>query len=215
MSNAIQFENFGYLVDTVPTDLFNKLKIESAVAEHERYHHSGTIPEMTSGLSGNLVPKHYFIRQNLTELNDYIIKLFFEKFNKEFNYLSEFKMLTHSVPLISHDPWINIQEKHEFIPNHKHDGIVSFVIWVKIPYDIELETSKGEHASTFSFTYISTLGHTKNHILKIDKSDEGTIIMFPARLQHCVYPFHTVDDRRISISGNISFDTRSIAYHAS
>ena len=32
-------------------------------------------------------------------------------------------------------------------------------------------------------------------------------MMFPARLQHCVYPFTTVDDCRISISGNVSFDT--------
>jgi len=31
--------------------------------------------------------------------------------------------------------------------------------------------------------------------------------MFPSLLAHCVYPFYTSDDYRISISGNIKFDS--------
>ena len=39
--------------------------------------------------------------------------------------------------------------------------------------------------------------------LFIDKTWEGTIVMFPSWLNHSVYPFYTSDDYRISISGNI------------
>ena len=42
--------------------------------------------------------------------------------------------------------------------------------------------------------------------LPIDKNWEGYMIMFPANLQHCVYPFYTSDETRISFAGNISLD---------
>ena len=35
---------------------------------------------------------------------------------------------------------------------------------------------------------------------------EGTMLFFPAQLQHGVYPFYESDEVRISISGNVSED---------
>ena len=206
----VSLDNFGYILDNVPSALFEKLKNESLIAEKERYYPKGDSVEMHSGLSGSHVPKHFYVTKTLNELNDYLISMFFNGYNKEFNYTSILNNLSHPVSLISMDPWINIQEKHEFIPNHVHDGIVSFVIWVKIPYDINKELSSGEHASTFSFTYNTTIGGIRNYSIRVDKSWEGKIIMFPSALQHCVYPFYTSDDCRISISGNISFDTSKV-----
>ena len=29
--------------------------------------------------------------------------------------------------------WVNFQNKHEFNPIHNHSGLVSFVVWMKIP----------------------------------------------------------------------------------
>jgi len=43
--------------------------------------------------------------------------------------------------------------------------------------------------------------------LFLDKSWEGTIIVFPAKMLHCVYPFYTSDGTRISLSGNVLLDT--------
>ena len=37
----------------------------------------------------------------------------------------------------------------------------------------------------------------------VDKSFEGQMLMFPAPLQHIVYPFYTSDESRITVSGNI------------
>jgi len=42
-----------------------------------------------------------------------------------------------------------------------------------------------------------------NVLVEVDKSWEGTIIMFPAFLHHMVHPFYTSDEYRISISGNL------------
>ena len=35
---------------------------------------------------------------------------------------------------------------------------------------------------------------------------EGTILFFPSRLNHTVYPFYQCEEDRITISGNVSFD---------
>ena len=38
----------------------------------------------------------------------------------------------------------------------------------------------------------------------LDPSMEGYMVMFPSETQHCVYPFYTSDEERISISGNLT-----------
>ena len=206
--SAIYLDNIGYSIGSVPVALFEKLKLESVVAKQERYACKNLINEMTSGLSGRGVAKHYYVKDNLKELNSFILDFFINNYAIDFpDYLKTFRTLSHSVPIESYDPWFNVQEKYEFIPNHTHDGIVSFVIWLTIPYDIKEELLVGEHASTFTFTYSSILGGIKNQTIPVDKLYEGKIIMFPASLQHCVYPFYTSDDCRISISGNIRFNT--------
>ena len=77
-----------------------------------------------------------------------------------------------------------------------------------IPYDIEeeLKNSKGGlggHSSCYELTYTNSIGTINHEIMKIGRKDEGTMILFPARMHHCVYPFYTSDATRVSISGNI------------
>ena len=110
--------------------------------------------------------------------------------------------------------WANYQYKHEFNPSHRHSGVYSFVIWMKIPYDwkeqnklpfldgIE-ETDK--KPGLFEFEYIDILGEITNFSYMLNSDYEGTMLFFPAQLKHCVYPFYKTDEPRISISGNIGF----------
>ena len=210
MQDVHTLENFGYLLGDLPQELFHSLKEEALVAAEERYNPTGKAREFVSGLTGNLCPKHYFVDKNADALNDFVFDFLVNKYEPKFDFVKEFKTFTHSVPVRAHTPWINIQEKHELIPNHQHDGIVSYVVWINIPYDVEEETSLGDHASCFQFTYLSAIGSIKTHMIRVDKSYEGKIMMFPAKLQHCVYPFSTVDGLRISISGNVSFDTSGV-----
>ena len=100
--------------------------------------------------------------------------------------------------------WINYGKKHDFNPLHTHSGIYSFVIWIKIPYDIENEMKRydtsGNKTATFNFVYSSALGQIRSEIVEVK---EWKIVFFPAKLNHCVYPFYSSDDYRISISGNV------------
>ena len=58
-------------------------------------------------------------------------------------------------------------------------------------------------ASKFQFIYNLLDGGISTTQLDIDKTWEGSVIMFPSYLKHQVYPFQTSDEHRISISGNI------------
>jgi hypothetical protein len=106
--------------------------------------------------------------------------------------------------------WINFQKKNEFNPVHHHNGTFSFVCWLKIPYKIEDELNaphvKDSHAkvaSTFQFVYSSIVGEMSVDTAFVSNDWERKIILFPAKLSHCVHPFSTSDDFRISISGNL------------
>ena len=109
--------------------------------------------------------------------------------------------------------WVNYQNKHEFNPMHNHGGIYSFAIWMKIPTDHneqnQLDNAKHMAAnksmnSAFVFQYLDTLGDIIFNPYALSPDMEGTMVFFPAKLQHCVHPFYECDEQRISIAGNIA-----------
>ena len=92
--------------------------------------------------------------------------------------------------------WVNYQNKHEFNPYHDHGGLYSFAIWMKIPTyhkeQNELDNTKdNDHSinSTFQFQYINTLGDVLTSTYEMNPDMEGTMVFFPAKMQHCVNPF--------------------------
>jgi hypothetical protein len=111
--------------------------------------------------------------------------------------------------------WVNFQKQNEFNPLHYHDGLLSFVIWVKIPTDWReqhtlpfLVNTDTAIASDFGFAYTTMLGQLKHITYCLDKKSEGTMLMFPSKMMHSVYPFYNCDEERISISGNIKLDVK-------
>jgi len=106
-------------------------------------------------------------------------------------------------------PWVNFQKKHEFNPTHLHTGILSWVLWLQIPYTSEEEKAKGPGRGAnkavngeFEFVYASITGTLNQYQLPVDKSWEGRLVLFPSQLNHAVYPFYSSDEYRISVSGN-------------
>ena len=123
-------------------------------------------------------------------------------------------LLGHETKLILNQFWVNYQYKTEFNPYHDHSGVYSFAIWLKIPYNWEdqhklpqfLDIKEGQiRAGNFEFEYIDTIGDIRNYGYRLSPKYEGTMLFFPARLRHCVYPFYETDEPRISIAGNLSY----------
>ena len=112
--------------------------------------------------------------------------------------------------------WVNFQRQTEFNPVHDHSGLLSFVIWLKVPTNWqeqhELIISKQSNcpsASDFQLMYTDILGNICTNNILMSKEIENVILLFPSQLKHCVYPFYNSDEERISVSGNISLDSTS------
>ena len=189
------FFNYGYIKLKLPKKLYNKLLEECLNAEeNEKY---------VTGLSSEGVPPHFFIEKNHDELINFI-RSAHQLYEKNFPNLSDIKVLTNNLPYKYGRPWMNLQKQNEFIPCHNHDGIFSYSIWMKIPYD----SSKQKFSGNFHFMYLDILGGAKSQTHTLSKKDEGTLIMFPSKLTHIVYPYYKNTDTRIAISGNIMLDAR-------
>ena len=111
--------------------------------------------------------------------------------------------------------WINLSKKHQFVPVHSHGGALSFVIWMDIP-----TRSKEQHnlpmvapniantTSDFQFLYNDICGSIHTQSIEMDPETRGRLLLFPATINHLVYPFYECDGTRVSISGNIYFNTK-------
>ena len=134
-------------------------------------------------------------------------------------YSERFYNLGDSIPIMGVHPyymstwWVNYQKQNEFNPIHNHQGVYSFVIWMKIPYDSKKQNlkdiarvSNNPQIGNFQFVYADILGRSESHEYRLSPEYEGTMLFFPAELDHMVYPFYDCDEDRISISGNIMVD---------
>ena len=140
----------------------------------------------------------------------HIIKKFTEQYP---TYAEKIIIFTENAPYCLNKFWVNFQKENEFNPPHNHAGMWSFVIWVKIPTDwreqhaLPFSANSNEPcASDFQFQYTTMLGDIAYYNYNLDKKSEGTMLFFPAKLRHTVYPFYNCDKERVSISGNILLD---------
>ena len=116
-------------------------------------------------------------------------------------------------PYYLHQWWVNFQKQHDFNPTHHHKGIYSFVIWLKIPIEFSDQNKENitntPRNSAFCFEFSDMLGVVNHFTYQLGKLDEGTMLFFPSKLQHTVYPFYNCNEDRITVSGNILLDDRS------
>ena len=196
----IHVKNFGFLRTQLPTDLFIKLKEECQNIKE--------LKKMKSGLGGRGSPQHFFIEKCFSKLKEYIFYCVAE-YEKNFKYMETLTFLNKDAPLLVAPPWVNVQKRYEFLPMHHHDGILSYNIWIQIPYDIKKEQKENVgHASQLQFIYPMVHGTMGFHKFNLSQSDEGSLIMFPASFIHALYPFYTSNNVRLSIAGNVLFEVR-------
>jgi hypothetical protein len=202
------FNNYGiFYAELSKTDM---LPIRNEVSELQNNFENFKHLKKNKDLAGN-IKKEYSLQKSHSHLESIILNLS-NDYDSIFNYYQHFDFLTKSFPLCLEASWVNFQEKYEFNPAHHHDGILSFVLYINVPYDYEEEklVSPGYESNDVSsgmieFLYTDSIGGVSSYKQPIDKSMENTVIIFPSKMKHLVYPFFTTDEYRISVSGNIKF----------
>jgi hypothetical protein len=137
-------------------------------------------------------------------------------YDTRYQVLARSNQITRDTNLILDDLWVNFQRPHEFNSPHRHKGVLSFVIWLDIPYLIEDEQAlarernyarSSEVVATFQFLYTNILGEITQCTLPVDSRWNGRMAMWPSPLLHSVYPFASTDQYRVSVSGNLRWRT--------
>lgn len=204
-----EYHNFGYLKAKIPNEVRDVL-LDEVTSIQNNFELATPRNEFLAGH----IKHEYSLFTCVDVLEKYIIDLAYA-YDNHYGYFKQIDILTKNLPMAMKHPWVNFQSKHEFNPNHNHKGMLSFVIWLKIPYDLKDEQEYGPGtlgeksiASQFQFLYVNSLGQIATHQIPVDKTFENTVILFPAKMIHCVYPFYTSNDYRISVAGNIMLDVK-------
>jgi hypothetical protein len=201
------FPNYGYIFTKMPNILLDELSIpinnlKQDFAKGIKYH---------DYLVGEIHHEYDF---DLPSSSKQYIQSLVEQLEKKSNYIKHHINSPSTQLRYDLEVWVNFQQKHEYNPLHHHTGFYSFVIWYKIPY-LQSDENKASHQKlegksyngSFCFVYPNPINNLSQPIiqydLNMDKSQEGHIIIFPASLNHIVYPFYTSDEPRITIAGNI------------
>ena len=190
------FSNAGILsVDNIPSNVINYLNQNITDI---KFNHT---------LAGH-IEKEYSYSNWPDYIDNFILKHTNENILKE--YYNKLKFVSMKKPLYLKSLWVNLQKKHEFNPIHDHIGVYSFIIFLKIPYDLENENKVfpknsdiEPSTSKLSFLLTDNLGDIVEIKISVDKSFENKMIMFPSKMKHLVYPFYTSDDLRMTVSGNV------------
>ncbi len=168
-------------------------------------------------LAGNIRESRLLLDKDNWLFDNVLYKLC-SKYADEFGNQGDLIPTTGKHPYYLNTLWVNYQRQTEFNPLHDHTGVYSFVIWMKIPtYYFEQRRdnkfallSNARCISNFEFQYLDILGRSDSFIYEMSPKLEGTLVFFPSQMQHQVYPFYNCEEERISISGNISLDTREL-----
>ena len=194
--------NIGLTNGEIPPQIYQALNQEII----DIHTNDKDVVRMNHSLAGQIT-KEYQITKSLPLLNPFLEEMG-RAYQKEWNY---YPKENPNKDLKVESVWVNMQKKLEVNPLHNHDGTLSFVAWLHIPFKLEDERNMEnckmsrtkELTSTFQFVYTTALGTIANCPMFVESGWEAKIVMFPSKLLHIVYPFQTSDDYRISIAGNL------------
>jgi hypothetical protein len=203
MFDHTHLPNVGLTNGLIPPNIYQALNQEIVDIHND----DSKIMRMNRSLAGQIT-KEYQLTKSLPLLNPFLEEMG-RAYQKEWDYYP--KENPNDNKLTVESVWVNMQKKLEVNPLHNHDGTLSFVAWLHVPFKLEDERNMPncknsrtvQLASTFQFVYTTALGTIANCPMFVESGWEAAIVMFPAKLLHIVYPFQTSDDYRISIAGNL------------
>lgn len=202
------FNNYGIIISEFSDEQLSEIKKE--ISDIRLDFDNFKNQKHNSNLAGN-ISKEYSLVKSHNSLESLVVQLAL-CYDKEFKYLNSFDHLDIELPLCLKTTWVNFQEKYEFNPAHLHDGLLSFALYINVPYSYDDEklvspghSSNYDSSGLIEFLYSDAVCGVSSFRFPIDKKMENKIIMFPSKMRHIVYPFFSSDDYRISVSGNIKY----------
>ena len=197
----------------LPTDIFDELKLR--ISQVDR---ANKKLKWNMHLAGN-IRDEYVLDADFPELYKFLDNFIFEKQNlRDYVLRQKIKAVQKEAPVSLYlaNLWVNFMKKHEFNPVHKHFGVFSFVIFVKVPFVFkdQAEIGPGKESNSNSvgaldFIHIGLDNEIHSTTKLVDKTYEGTGYIFPANLCHTVYPYYEIEDERVTVSGNLFFVGKS------
>ena len=157
-----------------------------------------------------MIEEEYILKLDDAVYSDKLAKEIVFHLEKMFSFFTDPDSNTNNdlkVTSIEFSPaWVNVQRPGEFNPMHSHSGAYSFIIYVDIPDNVRNEHLEQDKNWQYNSRGMLEFRHSNSGMGVSPKT--GDIIIFPATLEHAVYPFRS-NEERISISGNVnSIDTR-------
>lgn len=128
-------------------------------------------------------------------------------------FLDQYHNKKHNFNLKLNTLWINIMNAGEFNPPHSHESVISFVIYLQVPKELEEEKNeyllnsscKSKDRERFVPAGIKFINSVGSDDMVISEHNifpqKNECYIFPANLTHMVFPFQS-DCERISVSGN-------------
>ena len=194
---------------TLPTSIFDELKLR--ISQVDRTNKN---LKWNMHLAGN-IRDEYVLDPNFPDLYKFLDDFIFEKQDlRDYVYRQKIKAVVKDAPVLLYlaNLWVNFMKKHEFNPVHKHFGVFSFVIFVKVPFVFQdqAEIGPGKESNSNSvgaldFIHMGLDNEVHSTTKLVDKTYEGTGYIFPANLCHTVYPYYEIEEERITVSGNLFF----------
>lgn len=153
-------------------------------------------PSYNSRLAGQ-IEHEYALVDSMQALADIIMPLAHDYYNQH---------RPQAEQLVLSEAWVNFQQAGEFNPPHSHSGLVSWVLWLKLPTDTPGpgQRSRNNVVGNFAFHYVNILGVMQHYHMPSTAREQGTLLLWPSGLNHSVNPFYTSEELRITISGNIN-----------
>jgi len=196
------FPNFGYMIVK-----FSEEELQPVKKEIDKIQQNFTQAiKYKENLAGQI--QHEY---QLFDCSDYLNNLiipYIQEYEKEYKFISLVNLNWKEKGLCLKQAWVNFQKKYEFNPWHDHSGVMSFVIWISVPYSFYKENTEITSMPTkgaFSLLYNTSIGKLSSIEFPVDKSYENTMLLFPSNFMHQVFPFYTSNKYRISVSGNFWF----------
>ena len=168
MVEHLHLPNLGITQDRIPSEIYQALNKEIV----DIHTNDMGIQKMNESLAGHITKEYQITKSR--QLLDPFLEEMARAYQKQWDYYpkenpNDNKLKVESV-------WVNMQKKLEVNPLHNHDGTLSFVVWLYVPFKLEderkMENCKNsrtvELASTFQFVYTTALGNIVNMPLFVE-----------------------------------------------